>query len=652
MTTLPFRVKAIYDYSSPHDDDLSFSNGQILNVTDEEDADWYYGEYTEANGIKQQGLFPKNFVERYEPATPPRPSRPGRPKKGSEPPLVSQLASDPASTELEHPTDIEKDSASLVASVSKGMTTSPGADRSSPVTDPSPNLALSIGTSSASIAATQLQPGSTELVPPRIAEKPPSGSFRDRIAAFNKPSAPPIAPAKPGGFTQITGSTFVKKSYIAPPPSRNAFVSPPRETPSSVYRREEESELLGQVSRETEMNTTLSQPKATESADVNDEAQHKPTSLKDRIALLQKQQLEQAARHVDTTQKREKPKRPPKRRMESHHTAESVEHDAEDEESQNHSNEETARIREGGVQEEKHYQHVRSSTHRGSGSKAVTPLVSPTSEYLNDPNDADQSGVGELEDGGDISTGRDDSDEKPKTNLATSSHRPQNSFVWGLDPRAEKGFIEETDVEEVEDEVDEEEEQEEEDIDPEVRRKIEIRERMAKMSGGMGMAGMFGPPGGMPFLGAKKQKASGSSAKGPLPENPLGDAELTPVRVQPIMGLPGMQRFRSPEQAEKENEVLKESNLSFAPVSHGRAFEQVLDLERDDGEALRKTLKVEEREVPPSFLLGLLLVLAVVKTQLISSKIVHQQVLPQLKEECFHLCLRRDLHQQNLSLNV
>ena len=71
----PYQVKALYEYASPHDDDLSFPNGQILTVTEEEDADWYYGEYLDHTGAKQEGLFPRNFVKIHEPETPPRPSR-------------------------------------------------------------------------------------------------------------------------------------------------------------------------------------------------------------------------------------------------------------------------------------------------------------------------------------------------------------------------------------------------------------------------------------------------------------------------------------------------------------------------------------------------------------------------------------------------
>ncbi|KAF2801482.1 uncharacterized protein BDZ99DRAFT_342350, partial [Mytilinidion resinicola] len=53
---------AVYDYSSPHEDDLSFRQGQIITVTEQEDEDWYSGEYTDGAGAKQEGLFPRNFV--------------------------------------------------------------------------------------------------------------------------------------------------------------------------------------------------------------------------------------------------------------------------------------------------------------------------------------------------------------------------------------------------------------------------------------------------------------------------------------------------------------------------------------------------------------------------------------------------------------
>ena len=84
MPAPPFKVKAVYEYTSPHEDDLHFPNGQIITVTEEEDDDWYSGEYVDAEGVKQEGIFPRNFVEKYEPQAPPRPVRSVRPKKEAE----------------------------------------------------------------------------------------------------------------------------------------------------------------------------------------------------------------------------------------------------------------------------------------------------------------------------------------------------------------------------------------------------------------------------------------------------------------------------------------------------------------------------------------------------------------------------------------
>ncbi|KAH0005724.1 hypothetical protein KCU78_g12705, partial [Aureobasidium melanogenum] len=75
MSAPPFKVKAVYEYASPHEDDLPFPEGQIITVVALEDADWYEGQYTDASGNKHSGLFPKNFVERYEPEIPSRPAR-------------------------------------------------------------------------------------------------------------------------------------------------------------------------------------------------------------------------------------------------------------------------------------------------------------------------------------------------------------------------------------------------------------------------------------------------------------------------------------------------------------------------------------------------------------------------------------------------
>ncbi|XP_038655834.1 intersectin-2-like [Scyliorhinus canicula] len=52
------QVIAIYDYIAVNDDELSFSKGQLMNVLNKDDPDWWQGEL---NGIN--GLFPSNYVK-------------------------------------------------------------------------------------------------------------------------------------------------------------------------------------------------------------------------------------------------------------------------------------------------------------------------------------------------------------------------------------------------------------------------------------------------------------------------------------------------------------------------------------------------------------------------------------------------------------
>ncbi|KAM9032096.1 intersectin-1 isoform 7-T7 [Sarcophilus harrisii] len=58
--TLPTvcQVIGMYDYTAQNDDELAFNKGQIINVLNKEDPDWWKGE---VNG--QVGLFPSNYVK-------------------------------------------------------------------------------------------------------------------------------------------------------------------------------------------------------------------------------------------------------------------------------------------------------------------------------------------------------------------------------------------------------------------------------------------------------------------------------------------------------------------------------------------------------------------------------------------------------------
>lgn len=584
----PYQVKALYEYTSPHDDDLSFPNSQVITVTDEEDADWYYGEYLDTVGVKQEGLFPRNFVKIHEPETPPRPSRSSRQKKDFEPA--------PAATQE----DVYEPGVP-VASISQGVPNPATPDTARPIEETpthhpsdaqpaqSPHIPSSITPAS---TATKAVPSSvTKLAPEQLLEKPASGSFRDRINAFNKPAAAPVAP-KPGATGSTGGSGFVKKAFVAPPPSKNAYVPPPREVPpQKVYRREEDPEIAAQAT-----STEVAERPAIAETNVPGEGedQPKPTSLKDRIALLQKQQMEQAARHAEAAQKKDKPKRPPKKRIESQERPVHLEDNGPSLEkiaSAGTTGSGTTEVPIEDVQPEP-ASSLRQPKLREQG-PAQSPTVASTRGFQSDANDADQSGAGDTEEGEDFSTSRDDDDEKPRIKASAEPHR------------APEAPANEPDVGDEEDEADDleaAEEEEEEEVDPEVKRRMEIRERMAKMSGGMGMAGMFGPPGGMPGTTSKKQPTASTERRDTAPTT--GEVQAPGALPVSIMPMPGLQKVLSPEQNNSPVEVSKEELAGPKSIVQGREPQDMPDVEDMEEEITVQPRKSLERPDPSRRSLG------------------------------------------------
>lgn len=516
MPGTSFKVKALYEYKSEEPDDLSFRDGQIITVTDEEDADWYTGEYVDESGEKREGIFPRNFVEKFEPAIPTRPVRaPKRPPVQEAPvehaPVPPSAQALPPAEPLQSPS-LEEMPPSKGA---PGFGSPPREE--SLETAPAPAPAPKPAAPSPTVTAKSPAPPSTSKPPPPVADKPSSSSFKDRIAAFNKPAAAPITPFKPGGSTS-TG--FIKKPFVAPPPSRNAYVPPPREQPvQRSYRREEDTNSLEAEAKEVADPNPISQPEPSA------EDQPKPQSLKDRIALLQKQQMEQAARNAE---KKDKPKKPPKKRVEP---LEAVDDSAPSEPpTQQPSAEDT--FRRPSVEFLEDESDVAPLSRRATGVAGVTPQPQPVRELVSDTNDADDSGAGDDED---------------VQETSTEEERPKSKGVDTRAPEANKQKPDPADQDKEGDEEDEEEDEEEEEEDPEVRRRRELRERMAKMSGGMGMMGMFGPPGGMGAPGARKSKSTETrQTSDPQPQD-MPEERPAPVR---IMALPGMSNVASKQQEE------------------------------------------------------------------------------------------------------
>ncbi|KAJ5559638.1 hypothetical protein N7513_002037 [Penicillium frequentans] len=580
MSNPPFTVRAVFEYASGHDDDLSFPIGQIVTVTSEEDAEWYNGEYTDSSGAKQEGIFPKNFVERYEPPAPPRPARPTRAKKEPEPAPVEAPVAVP-----ESPVQIEPE-----------VTAQPEEEQEEPETAPQPPAAPrapilppNSPTSAVEVPSSPPQPtpapapvpaaapapppakASTKPPPPAVGDKPAGNSFKDRIAAFNRSAAAPIAPIKPGGQQP---SSFVKKQFVAPPPSKDSFVAPPREPAAKIYKREEDPEVKEQLSREPPVSESRPPPPPpTQEGEEGAKDQPKPTSLKDRIALLQKQQLEQAQRHAEAAQKKEKPK-PPKKAVEQPveqpveaAAAGAAAEDDEDEEQVSSPVEAMTVPRDPSV-----------DTLRAKAPPTMPPPFSPQEEIASESNDADYSAAADSEDAGETSTSRDDDEERSRQAPVPPAHTAE-----------QKDDSEDAD----------EEEEEEEEMDPETRRRMELRNRMAKMSGGMGMMGLFGPPGGMPGMGApapapRKPKTPGESEKRLAEPEPTSPGHAPPVPMIPLPGMNIGTRPGPPADVEKEEE-----EPLATPIREQHAPQEVADVEAVVHEGAPPRSSIDRPPAPP-----------------------------------------------------
>jgi hypothetical protein len=168
-----------------------------------------------------------------------------------------------------------------------------------------------------------------------------------------------------------------------------------------------------------------------------------------------------------------------------------------------------------------------------------------------DGNEADLSGAGDTTEGQDDTTEREDNEE----NLRQVSRVLTTSTTTSTGPH--RGSEQEPGEEE---EEEEQEEDEEEEVDPEVKRKEELRARMAKMSGGMGFHGMFGAPIPPMTKAPPKRRATKPMEATGADE----DAQETTSRAAPPvptpMALPGMGSVLAPSRGRQEEELEDDSD--------------------------------------------------------------------------------------------
>lgn len=579
-----FKVKAIYEYASEEADDLSFPVGQVITITETIDADWYEGEYTDVSGVKKAGIFPNNFVEKYEPEVPVRPSRPTRPKSvQSPPPAPAPAAKEPEPVEEDDEEDEDDGPPTPAASkpqpppvqipaeaprASEEVRSPPSASsqkapvaRNEPPAPPKP-------------APTEPAAAESKKPPPPVAPK--SNAFKDRIAAFNQPAAAPVMPFQPGG-SKGQPSNFIKKPFVAPPPSSAAYVANQKSEPvQKPYRREEDPEIRKRQEEDRAAAEAAGlSPEGREAQAEETEDAPKPQSLKERIAMLQQQQAEQAQRRAGGGEKKEK-KTPSRKQTEELEGANEGEDDG------------AERIRSPGTERQSldvQRERPRVPSAQRRPTEPVPETTAPPHEILSGGEEADQSAAGETTEDDAETVGPDPSEERPVPA-----------------PRAAAAPATQPDVGEEEDTT-EEAEDEEDSMDEEERRKFELRQRMAKMSGGMGMAGMFGPPGGMamPGMGAPKKRTPSAKSTQKKPSEDTSSPMSPPEQPQqaPMVPVPGMQRVQSPPSDLTQREVGKEDEHEETSLRRERAPDVVPDVEDVKPEPPPRASMTEERGAPP-----------------------------------------------------
>ncbi|KAF8533244.1 hypothetical protein BDD12DRAFT_899815 [Trichophaea hybrida] len=533
----PFRVKALFDYTSPHEDDLNFPADTTITVTAIEDEDWYCGEYHDkASGEKKEGIFPKNFVERIVVEVPARPTRSTRKKTIDEPPAefsptspaVESTPPPQSPPPVEKPNPIQQE-------------TRPSAPPPPLVEEPKP-VPKPIETSRSphpkTAAATKPplspeKPVSSGKPPPP--DKPSSSSFKDRLALFNKGGAAPVTP-----FNPLKPRTdFVKKPFVPPPPSKNAYIPPAISHAPKLKRDEETRPPPPPVEPAVKASTELER----------DPEENKPKqSLKERIAMLQTQQLDPHSLPGGKPKPRPKPKRGPSGESELH----SGEGDALSPLSATEKSPEDARLEKG-----------------LEGEEPEVPARAKRSVDIRREEIPDDLSVG------------------GSTDISSASIGPREARLrQAAVPTHQSDFGDDEGANDTPDVPDSDDEEEEEEIDPEIQRKIALRERMMKMSGGMGMHGMFGPPMGMPMGGGvpvKKKSMGGRSTAGDEErygeerEERSPDISRAPVSVLPFV----MPRVQSLPAVEKEPEDDDEARHAPAgrKVSEDLPANEVVDVE-------------------------------------------------------------------------
>lgn len=259
MTT-PFTVKALFEYKSDYDDDLSFAAGQIITVTEIEDDEWYSGTYD-----GKLGMFPKNFVENFS----------------EEPDSKNTKETE----EIEEPSTSEQpeESPEPIAEDTKEETKQEESAIEHEIDD-----------SAAKLSTEPELPPALQSAPSDIPKEekpitPANTGFK--AAANNKVPMPGMVPL------QRDDPYAVKKSFFGAGKSSYVPQVKPRD----------QSNVISHSYNDVAKNTDIVREHDNKSEE--EEVEEPKMSLKERIAMLQKRQQEEAEREAAALKRREERKK-------------------------------------------------------------------------------------------------------------------------------------------------------------------------------------------------------------------------------------------------------------------------------------------------------------------------------------------------------
>ncbi|CCH47077.1 Myosin tail region-interacting protein MTI1 [Wickerhamomyces ciferrii] len=452
----PFKVEALYEYKSDYEDDLNFPAGQLITVTTVEDDEWYSGTYISTNGAEQSGMFPKNFVQPVK--------------------ETAINASSETRSSLGKPQDVSVQDETQIEDQSASTATTSGIEKDKTPENPVISKEQTDGE--------QLEHAVKEAKKDSITESKESAPFTpkglsSRISTFDTEKSTPLSNASTKKETAPYNQSLkgVASSYIPPSLGSNkevtsktkpdfshsSYVPPPlkKDTPKSSSIDQSKSDFQPEVVKPT-----------TSFREEPQEEEGPKLSLKERIALLQQKQKEEAEREAEAQRKKQEKKESQKKIAATVATPSAVEHDID------------------------------------SVSLKEDLPSEPSSQKIEDP---------------DIHL--------EAQSVPSESEAPKDEDLL----KAKKTKEPEEDDNEKEKEIDneeEEDEEEEEEEDSEEARRAALRERMAKLSGA-GMYGGFNPfaaPGaGVPPKKTSTKKKSNSKDQeetipqaAPIPIIPMG----------------------------------------------------------------------------------------------------------------------------------